>query len=246
MKKLFFTLSILCGLAATSQLYAQSFTCAHDTVFITTTGDISEERHNDITIPGSADITIQWEVTATDFPSLWVDSTGVCDNNTCISAGSLWDVGTSSGTQYESIYPASAAGDFKFIIRIDPASPDATHYMTIHLKNKFGMTTDARDQVYAVTKIASTSVTNTVKQAIDVSLYPNPSTTNLNVVFNAGADVKNIAVYSIIGKQMNMYKISGGANSASINVSNLPAGIYFVRLMGSRGDVVATRKFTKQ
>jgi hypothetical protein len=82
------------------------------------------------------------------------------------------------------------------------------------------------------------------------------ATTALNVVFDIkfnritsqkefDADVKNIAIFNIKGEQVNMFKV-GSTTSASLNVENLPAGIYFVRLMNGNGEVGATRKFTKQ
>lgn len=243
MKKLFITLSIFCGLATTSQLSAQSFTCPHDTVTISTESSATE--HNDITVPGSTDVTVQWRVSATDFPSDWINAAGVCDNSTCISGTGIWNTSTSTGPTYEATYSAGATQEFKLQMIFSGTEANGTHFMNIHLKNKTGMADDTLLQTYMVTKVPGTSVA-TVKVVSDVVLYPNPSTTNLNVVFNAGADVKNIAVYSIIGKQMNLYRVGENANSASLNVANLPAGVYFVRLMNAHGDVVTTRKFTKQ
>ena len=43
---------------------------------------------------------------------------------------------------------------------------------------------------------------------------------------------------------MSIYR--AGGNSANMSVENMPAGVYFVRLINNRGDIVATRKFTKQ
>jgi len=75
-------------------------------------------------------------------------------------------------------------------------------------------------------------------------VYPNPATNDINIVFDENADVKNIALYNVIGKVMNVYKVSG--NSANLNIENLPSGIYFVKLYSANGSVVVTRKFTKQ
>jgi hypothetical protein len=74
--------------------------------------------------------------------------------------------------------------------------------------------------------------------------YPNPAQNEVNVAYDANADIQNIALYSIIGKVLRVYKVTG--NSANLDLENIPSGFYFVRLMNSHGDAVATRKFTKQ
>jgi hypothetical protein len=76
-------------------------------------------------------------------------------------------------------------------------------------------------------------------------LYPNPAHNEVNLVYNTTADIKNIAVYNIIGKVIAVYKVTEN-NSANLNLENLPSGIYFARLINSQGNVVVTRKFTKQ
>ena len=78
----------------------------------------------------------------------------------------------------------------------------------------------------------------------DVVMYPNPATSELNIVYNANLDVKNIAVYNIIGKVMTIYRVTG--SSANLNLENIPSGIYFVRLLNAHGETVVTKKFSKQ
>ena len=70
----------------------------------------------------------------------------------------------------------------------------------------------------------------------EVSLYPNPATTDVNLVFDGFNDIKNIAVYNVIGKMMSIYKVEG--NSANLAVENLPEGVYFSRLINADGNVV--------
>ena len=78
----------------------------------------------------------------------------------------------------------------------------------------------------------------------DILLYPNPAVNEVNVVYDDASDIRNIVVYSIIGKVMAVYKVNG--NSANMNLENIPSGIYFMRLYNGSGNVVATKKFTKQ
>ena len=81
-------------------------------------------------------------------------------------------------------------------------------------------------------------------QLNEAVLYPNPAKNEVNLVYNEASDVKNIAVYNIIGKVMAVYKV--GSTSANLDLNNMPPGIYFAKLYSSAGNVVATRKFTKK
>ena len=242
MKKFFTLLSLAGALLAGGSTYAQSVDTQHDTVTVSGAGFF--DAYNYIINTTTSPITIQWKVIATNFPSDWIANTGICDNNTCISGAGLWP--SSSSTTYECSYPASVTnGTFKMQIDLATAAgttTPGTHYLRVRINNKFA-TSDTAIQTYIVTK--TTTSVSVVKSTGDVTMYPNPATTALNVVYDASADIKNIAIYNIIGKQVNMFRVSG-ATSASLNVENLSDGIYFVRLMNSNGEVVATRKFTKQ
>ncbi len=242
MKKFITLLSLAGALLAGESTYAQTVDVQHDTVNISGAG--FHEAPNYIINLSSSPITIQWKVMSTNFPNDWIANTGICDNNTCISGAGLWP--STSSTTYECTYPASVTnGLFKMQVDLATASgtvTPGTHYLRVRINNKFAAS-DTAIQTYIVTK--TTTSVSVVKSTGDVTMYPNPATTALNVVFDASADIKNIAVFNIIGKQVNMFRV-GGNTSASLNVENLSAGIYFVRLMNSNGEVVATRKFTKQ
>jgi hypothetical protein len=83
------------------------------------------------------------------------------------------------------------------------------------------------------------------QQQMEVVVYPNPATGEVNVLYDAKADIKSIAVYNLIGKLMTVYKTADNG-SANLNLENIPEGIYYVWLINSQGDVMATKKFTKQ
>jgi hypothetical protein len=241
MKKIFIMLSFVGLLFAADKSIAQSMSSPHDTVSFSTSGYY--EAHNDLTNLLTSPLTVQWRVVATNFPNDWLANTGICDNCTCISGTGLWP----ATSPYECLYAVSTTpGTFKMQIDLATASgvtTNGTYYMRVRLNNKFGLSSDELFQTYIVTR--STTSVSVVKMAGDVAIYPNPATTSLNVLFDQSSDVRNIAVYNIIGKQVGVYRVSN-QSSASLNIENLPSGIYFTRLLNVNGDVVATRKFTKQ
>ncbi len=239
MKKVFTLLSLAGVLFAGSKATAQSIAVAHDTIAFSNSA--LQEVHNDVTNTSGSSLTVIWRVVASNFPTDWINNMGICDNVTCISSSGLWP----SGTAYE-FSPIAASGNGSFKMQIDLSGagiPNGTYFMRVRFNNKFGAVGDTATETFIVTR-AATSV-QTIKTTGDIALYPNPATSNVNVVFDAATEVKNIAIYNIIGKQMVSYKV-GSANSASLNIENMPSGIYFARLLNSSGDVIATRKFTKQ
>lgn len=221
-----------------SRVTGQSFTTQHDTVSLNTS--VFGSALNGIQNTTSSNITIQWKVAATDFPSDWIAATGYCDNVLCYTGTDIWP---SSGPVpvYES-NPIAPSALVDFHLQFNPAAASmGCHYMRVRLNNKFAVN-DTAWQTFIVCK--SPLGVTAVKSADDISMYPNPATNELNVVFEGTPDVKNIAVYNIIGKVVSVYKTTG--NSANLNLENIPSGIYFARLMNSSGQVVVTRKFTKQ
>jgi hypothetical protein len=235
MKKLLPFIILLLSIFAAGAAKAQSFLVQYDTVMVSNfTGNTYDAIINTTT----HDITLSWVVTATDFPSDWIAAAGICDNHQCYSAASLW-TGT-SGVSHTSNAYAPDSGDFHMQLTFPDTLPGGSHYMTVSLKDF--TSGETKYETFIVNR-ASVGITPVVNEE-DLNVYPNPARDEINVIFNSGADVKNIAVYNIIGKVMSVYRVSG--NSANLNLRNVPAGIYFLRLLNSNGGVVATRKFTRQ
>lgn len=218
---------------------AQPFMPAADTVSVFYTSSGTQDIHNDISIPGTGYATyIKWNVVNHDFPASWSADSNVsaCDNYNCYTnmSGNLL-----GGTLYKSsAYAVGQTGLFKLSVNI-PNGANGSHYVTINLKDS--MSTYNKNITFLIHKVP-TSASTVNKTNEDVVLYPNPATDDLNVMFDDG--IKNIAVYNLIGKAMVVYKVAG--NSAKMDISKLPNGVYFIRLSDAKGQVVATRRFTKQ
>jgi Secretion system C-terminal sorting domain len=217
---------------------AQTFSIASDTIWYTPTL-ASTVIYNRITNITNSPISLKWSVVGTDFPADWFasaggSSTSFCDNTVCYY-NSIFNTGS---TQVTGTYAAGATGDFHMVLNLSGATTGGTHFMTIRLVNA----NDTAFETFIVTY--PTAVVPTVKNADEVILYPNPAINEVNIVYDANADVKTVAIYNLIGKMMQIYKVSG--NSANLNIESMPSGIYFVRLMNAHGDVVLTRKFNKE
>lgn len=225
-------------------LKAQTFTTAHDTTWLTFSGQLGMDSHNDITVPAGGDpITLHWKVVSENFSQdpEWcgVANLGICDNYSCISNGGGDLLGGALFTNSPNVYHPDSTDIFKGSFDLDTANP-GHHYITINLRDSAtGYNKDITFMVYKWPASAG-SIT---KVADMISLYPNPASDELNVIYN-DLPVKTIAVYNIIGKTMSLYRTSG--NSAKLDLHKIPAGVYFLRMADAKGDIVATRRFTKQ
>ena len=250
MKKIYIFLCAAITLFGTNVVNAQSFTRPSDTVHLIYTGSGLQSVNDLITVPGASNVTVNWSIVSCNFPADWLalsPSPGICDANSCFSfagATGLWPAGTVKNC----IYNGGATGDFHMQIELVGGATNATttgtYYATARIANQFASTSaDTLYTTFAVTWMP-TGVQNVNKASEEVLLYPNPASNEINLVYDANADIKNIAVYNVIGKVMAIYKVTG--NSANLDLESVPAGIYFVRLVNAKGEVVSTRKFTKQ
>ncbi len=99
----------------------------------------------------------------------------------------------------------------------------------------------ATKQNHAATQMSvqvGTGALNLNEQTIDVSMYPNPSTDK--IYFNVNTNEKvNFEVVSALGQVISSSVVE--ANSWTYSVSDLPQGLYYVRIEHSNG--VQTRSF---
>jgi len=232
MKKFVLSLFILLGSAGVSM--AQSFLTEHgDTVMAnyTTGGPLV---HNNVKSASSAPVTLRWSIIASNVASGWTFA-GFCDNVSCYTTNVL------DGTLYTTDPYSDQWGLFEAQFNGDNATNNSVAWVQVQVEDV--ATSYTRTLTFIATKYA-TSVSGISKGDEGVSLYPNPARNNVNVVFDPSLGVKNIAVYNLIGKPVKVFKVNG--NSAKLEISEIPAGIYFLRLINANGQIVATRKFTHQ
>ena len=237
MKKIL--LFIVCALSLLSSVIVNGQTATFsqaDTVYYTYSSASAATILDLITNDTSYNLNLKWKIVASSFPADWYSGTAlsICDDANCIpnTSSQLWN-GT-SGYYDSSLYNLSAATSF------------GSYYLTIHVTDVTNGVVGAYSKTSTfIINRWPTSVANANNTGNDVVLYPNPAHDEVNIVYDPSNDVKSIVVYNIIGKALSVYKTTNNT-SANLNVENIPSGIYFVRLFNSHGDVVVTRKFTKQ
>ncbi len=97
--------------------------------------------------------------------------------------------------------------------------------------NTFGLklnNTLADGSVYQFSTITHSNNTSTLNNSTpNFTLFPNPSNLNLNIqIKNSSNSIERVIVYSVTGQELINY--SNNTKLASVNVSNLPLGVYRV------------------
>ncbi|MDD2636719.1 MAG: T9SS type A sorting domain-containing protein [Bacteroidales bacterium] len=100
--------------------------------------------------------------------------------------------------------------------------------------------TDSKGQADGWKLMYETSVLDVENEMLsEITIFPNPTNDVLNI--RGCEQITNIAILDISGKIINNIQVS---NSKSIDVSNLKAGVYFIKIESAKTSRVL--KFVKQ
>jgi hypothetical protein len=189
---------------------------------------------------GSSTVNFNWYVVGySDFGGTWKIG------NICEPFGSCYGSTTtgllSGATTFNCSVAGGSAGYFDVSFDGDAAPNNSYAHVTLNVNDG---TTNTKP-VFIAYKTGAGVATAILKEA-DVTIFPNPASTFIDVLYNPAADVKSITLYNLIGKVVNVYKVTD-KNSAHCEFPvDMPSGIYIVRVADSRGNVIATRKITHQ
>ena len=98
---------------------------------------------------------------------------------------------------------------------------------------KEGCVSDASNKVYGFDDVSDNKI----------KIYPNPTTGELVIINNEQLIINNVGVLDILGRKVLGYGVQGTGYMV-IDVSELAAGVYFVRVVTEKG--VFTERFVKQ
>ncbi|MCK9616887.1 MAG: T9SS type A sorting domain-containing protein [Lentimicrobiaceae bacterium] len=74
-----------------------------------------------------------------------------------------------------------------------------------------------------------------------VSLYPNPASSVIKLQYNINSSKAEVKLYNLTGTLVKQSQLSQNANLFTMNVSNLPSGVYYISLIENQ-KIVVTRK----
>lgn len=82
-------------------------------------------------------------------------------------------------------------------------------------------------------------------QPLQVSLYPNPVTDRLYLQVSHASEPLEVVLFNLCGTELSRQKMNTTDTQTTIQVSELPAGIYLLQLFGSDARILHTIKWVK-
>jgi len=76
-----------------------------------------------------------------------------------------------------------------------------------------------------------------------ITVYPNPTNGELRIE-NGELRINNVEVYDIMGKKLSSHPLIITSSNHLIDISNLSAGVYFLKITTEKG--IVTKKIIKQ
>jgi hypothetical protein len=239
MKKFTFFAALLVTLGSAFASKAQSLHMQlGDTIKKNVSGTGDVELKNLVINTTSANMRIEWTITGMHMDPKW-HCTGFCDNLQCLGEA---DVYVGKVTMSAPFAPGPIE-DYHVAFNADTAAVGSSAWISVNIVDV--NSGDDTDATFIATKSA-TGITVVRADESAISVYPNPAMNYIDVRYPASADVRNIAIYNLIGKQVGNFRVSSNTSAHCEFNSDMPSGIYMVRITDSKGGVVSTRRFTKQ
>jgi serine protease len=78
---------------------------------------------------------------------------------------------------------------------------------------------------------------------VELSIYPNPASSTLTLAGIKNSSFRSYIVYNVLGTDVVHGQLLSGENAQLIDISDLPAGMYLIEVVGAKKE---THKFVKQ
>lgn len=188
---------------------------------------------------GSSPLVLDWRMSALSLAPGWNLSSACEPSGYCYSGT---QPGLKDGTKTFTTDPIASSGNFLVDFDCDAAALNTMSYAVLEVSASGG----------AVKKIAfvgyknPTGVSTFTHTDEDISIFPNPATSYIDVLYSPSSDVKTISIYNLIGKVVSVYKVTDKNSARCEFNTDMASGIYLVRVADSKGNVIATRKITHQ
>lgn len=259
MFKLFLTTTVLIG-AATFPSFAQSiFSVDFNPASATTTGTEDHDPNpttysdwdvlkidNNLENLTADTIIYNWQIlTPYDLPEGWTMH-GFCDNKSCRTPWASGAPGTpapwTTGAVEESM---KLANDTRSPFYLQVAAPSSAANGTLTVKVRVWSGSQVDTVLFIATKDNSTGLSGISVMDERVVLQPNPANDYMYVYADKSINAKSISVVDMLGRQVTAKTIEAGKESSYVNLRNFTSGLYMVRVMDSKGNILTTRKLIK-
>ena len=163
-----------------------------------------------------------WERNITSWTNGWVSF--VCDANNC------W-TGNDGKAPKNIDLPAGSTGTLEVVLRPNKQVGQAQIELKLHEAG-----TNKNTQVV---KLSFETKQKVKEENLNFNIYPNPTS---DYFMLEGDGVEKVVIYNIIGREVRSYKVTEGAK---YTVTDLPEGIYIIRLISAAGLPVKTIRLSR-
>ncbi|MCR4659524.1 MAG: T9SS type A sorting domain-containing protein [Bacteroidales bacterium] len=149
---------------------------------------------------------------------------------------SYWE-STNNGHTDAGLYQSLSDGDFEKWA--DPAAGvfiKSTYYADW---NYWGHTYAYPMAIHPVSVPTSTGID--AVEAANMTVWPNPATTEVRVNFGAMSANTDAVLYDMAGREVSRRAVAAGCTSVDMTVSTLPAGVYMLRIGSTVAKVAVSR-----
>lgn len=93
--------------------------------------------------------------------------------------------------------------------------------------------------------ISNTSGTPETEDNSSITIYPNPATDYIHITSDDSENIDQVTIFNACGKLIQCVKSNELLNQNTINVSDLPYGVYMLILQDKEGKLITSSKFVK-
>lgn len=241
MKKFTLIAAMLVSFASAHKAVAQSFTIEKDTTKAYWVSGYSVELKLKTTNTSSSPIQLDWRLSSLTMDAGWTFGSACEPSGYCYSSTTP---GLKDGSKTFLSDPMAAGYTGNFIVDFDAdaAADNSKSIATIDISTGGGAIKKATFIGYKL----ATGISTSIIQDDEIAIFPNPASNYIDVLYSTNSDVKSVAIYNLIGKLVSVYKVSDKNSARCTFATDMPSGIYLVRIADSKGAVIATRKITRQ
>lgn len=189
--------------------------------------DIAAYCH--ITNNSSVPVSLLWTRSVVSKPTQWLS--WVCDNTTCY----LPFVDTCPEDRTNNLDPGQS---FNLSYHVNPLNVDGEGEFMLYVYD-LSDPNIILDSVQFLIETSTTSVSDPAHSSLKI--YPNPTTSYFQV--ENSTDVAKVVVYNIVGSKMKEFD---ARNQTRFDVADLTEGIYLIRLLDARQNVLKTVRLSKK
>lgn len=141
-------------------------------------------------------------------------------------------------TSVEELYAWIGSVDVTEVFYANAASlaPNTTYIARAFVETQNGQVAYSEEREFYTSNV--TGLAEVKENELEFKLYPNPANEQVNVVFSNLDERAVLSVFDLQGRLVAKQDITKGQKETRINVSNLNAGMYYIKLQGVKTNKV--------